>query len=166
MLFAAARSDGAVNRYVAASVVCGLHTTALWIWHIPALYEAALAHEWVHAVQHLSFFGTGLLFWWVLAHGHYGRAGYGAAVLFVFATALHSGFLGALITLSPRIWYEPYADAPSTSGLSPLEDQQIAGLIMWVPASVVFSGAALAFLLAWLREAGRRVEPLTQRAEP
>ena len=141
-----------------AGVACALHAVALWIWHVPPLYDAALAHESVHAIQHMSFFGTGVLFWWLLAHGGYGRAGYGAAVLYLFATALHSGFLGAVLTLSPRIWYAPYADTTSIWQLSALEDQQIAGLIMWIPASLVFGGGALGFLLSWLRESERRVE--------
>jgi cytochrome c oxidase assembly factor CtaG len=143
---------------LSAGVAFGLHAVALWAWHLPPLYEAALGHEWIHAFQHLSFFGTGVLFWWVLAHGEHGRAGYGAAVLYVFATALHSGFLGALITLSPRVWYVPYTSPQSIWQLSPLEDQQVAGLLMWIPASVIFAGAGLAFLLAWLRESARRVE--------
>jgi cytochrome c oxidase assembly factor CtaG len=87
-----------------------------------------------------------------------GRARYGAAVLYVFATALHSGFLGALLTLSTRIWYAPYASPSTGWQISPMEDQQVAGLIMWVPASVVFAGAGLGFLMAWLRESARRVE--------
>jgi len=140
-----------------AAMACVLHAAALWMWHLPALYDAALAHESVHAVQHLSFFATGVLFWWILAHGHYGRAGYGAAVLYVFATGLQSGFLGALITLSPRVWYAPYTAAQRLWNVSPIEDQQLAGLIMWIPASVVFAGAGLAFLVAWLHEPGRRV---------
>jgi putative membrane protein len=148
------RSTGAMW----AGLACVLHAVALWVWHIPALYDAALAHEAVHAAQHLSFFGTAALFWWVLVHGRSGRAGYGAAVLFVFGTALHSGFLGALLALSPRIWYAPYATGDAFWHLSPLEDQQLAGLIMWVPASVVFAGAGLTFLLAWLRDSARRVE--------
>jgi cytochrome c oxidase assembly factor CtaG len=149
-----------------AGLVCALHAVALWGWHIPALYDAALAHQSVHAVQHLSFFGTAVLFWWVLVHGRHGRAGYGAAVLFVFGTALHSGFLGALLALSPRIWYAPYATTSALWRLSPLEDQQLAGLIMWVPGSVVFAAAGLTFLLAWLRDSARRVDVIAGRWEP
>jgi cytochrome c oxidase assembly factor CtaG len=143
-----------------AAAVCVLHAVLLWIWHVPVLYDLALAHETVHAVQHLSFFGSGVLFWWVLAHGRTGRSGYGAAVLYVFATALHSGLLGALLALSPHVWYARYLTGRNMWGLSPIEDQQIAGLIMWIPASVVFSAAGLVFLAGWLRESGRRVEHL------
>jgi putative membrane protein len=148
------------------AVACLLHAIALWIWHIPTLYEAALESEAVHAIQHLSFFGTAVLFWWVLTNGRHGKVGYGVAVLYVFGTALHSGLLGALLTLSPRVWYTPYASASDGWNVSAIEDQQMAGLIMWIPASVVFAGAGLAFLLAWLKESGRRVEQLDAQRAP
>ena len=133
-----------------------LHALALWIWHLPSLYDAALEHEGVHAVQHLCFFMTAALFWWSLIRGRYGRLGYGAAVVYLFATALHSGILGALIAFSPHVWYPIYASNSLAWGLTPLEDQQLAGLLMWVPASLVFAVGGLAFFAAWLRESGRR----------
>jgi putative membrane protein len=109
----------------------------------------------VHAVQHLCFFGTAALFWWGIAHGRYGRTGYGAAVVYVFATALHSGLLGALLTVSPRVWYVPYLTT-HVGGLAPLEDQQLAGLVMWVPAGLLLTGGGLVLFAAWLRESDRR----------
>jgi putative membrane protein len=141
----------------APAVVWTLHGLALWIWHLPSLYEAALASETIHALQHLSFFGTATLFWWGLSHGRYGRAGYGAAVVYLFATAIHSGVLGALLAISTRLWYPAYAGATPAFGLSPLEDQQLAGRLMWVPAGVIFAAGGLLFFAAWLRESERRV---------
>jgi putative membrane protein len=141
----------------AAPIVWLLHAVALWVWHLPSLYEAALQHEAIHAVQHLCFFLTAALFWWTLVQGRYGRAGYGAAVLYVFATGLQGGVLGALMTFSNRLWYPSYASTSAYWGLTPLEDQQLAGLLMWVPAGLVFAGGGLAFFAAWLRESDRRV---------
>jgi putative membrane protein len=132
-----------------------LHAAALWVWHLPALYDYALEHEPVHVLQHLCFFGTASLFWWGIAHGRYGRIGYGAAVVYVFATALHGGVLGALLTLSPRVWYAPYV-TNHPAGLTPLEDQQLAGLLMWVPAGLVLAAGGLVLFAAWLRESDRR----------
>ena len=132
-----------------------LHAVALWVWHLPALYDAALAHQGVHAVQHFCFFGSAALFWWGIANGRYRRAGYGVAVVYVFATAVHSGVLGALMTLAPRVWYPPYLIS-HPSGMTPLEDQQIAGLLMWVPAGVILTAAGLVLFAAWLRESDRR----------
>jgi len=134
-----------------------LHGLALWIWHMPALYDAALQSETIHALQHLCFFVSASLFWWGIAHGRYGRAGYGVAVVYIFATAMHSGVLGALLTFSPHVWYPLYEHTSSTFGLTPLEDQQLAGLLMWVPAGITFVAGGLYFFAAWLKESERRV---------
>lgn len=131
-----------------------LYGVALWVWHVPGLYDYALEHETVHAVEHLCFFGTATFFWWGIAHGRYGRTGYGAAIVYVFATAVHGGLLGALLTVSPRVWYAPYV-AHHPAGLTPLEDQQLAGLLMWVPASLTFVAAGLLLFAAWLRHSER-----------
>jgi cytochrome c oxidase assembly factor CtaG/cytochrome c2 len=132
-------------------VAWALHAAALWIWHIPRLFQATLTSELVHAGQHLSFLGTGLCFWWALLSGRQGLHGYGAAVLAVFTTALHSSLLGALLTLAPTPWYPAYAPTTAAWGLTPLEDQQLGGLIMWIPAGVVYLLVALALGAAWLR---------------
>jgi cytochrome c oxidase assembly factor CtaG len=131
-----------------------LYGLALWIWHMPVLYDSALKHEGVHALQHLCFFGTAALFWWGIVHGRQGRLGYGAAVVYLFVTALHGGVLGALLTVSPQVWYAPYL-AHHPAGLTPLEDQQLAGLLMWVPAGLAFVAGALFMFAAWLRQSDR-----------
>jgi putative membrane protein len=134
-----------------------LHGVALWVWHIPSLYEAALRNDGIHAVQHLCFFVTAGLFWWALVHGRFGRAGYGVAVFYVFTTALHSSVLGALLTFAPRLWYPLYEARTLRWHLSPLEDQQLAGLLMWVPAGVIFLILGLALFAAWMGVLERRV---------
>ena len=110
-----------------------LHAIAIWTWHIPRLYEAALHNDGIHALEHVSFVVTAALFWWGMVHGRYGRIGYGVAVLYVFLTAVHSSILGALMTIAPDVWYPVYTAAASAWHLDPLEDQQLAGLLMWVP---------------------------------
>src|SRR5204862_1105595 len=109
-------------------IVWLMHAAALWLWHMPALFEAAVEHEEIHFVQHACFFGTALLFWWTLMRGRYGRLGYGAAILYIFTTSMHSGLLGALLTMSTRTWYPVYAETAARRGLTPLEDQQLGGL--------------------------------------
>lgn len=131
-----------------------LYGLALWIWHVPALYDDALGDERVHAIQHLCFFGTAAIFWWGIVHGRQGRTGYGAAVVYLFVTALHAGVLGALLTVAPRVLYAPYL-THQPGGLSPLEDQQLAGLLMWVPGGLAFVAGALFLLAAWLRQSDR-----------
>ena len=127
-----------------------IHAVALWFWHIPPLFDATLHSEWIHAAQHLSFFGSALLFWWSLFYAR-GKNRYGKGVLYVFTTGVHTSILGALLTLSSRVWYRAYADSSAAWGLAPLEDQQLGGLIMWVPAGLVYLGVGLALFSAWVR---------------
>jgi cytochrome c oxidase assembly factor CtaG len=133
-----------------------LHAAAIWAWHIPSLYEAALHHDGIHALQHASFVATGALFWWGMIDGRYGRRGYGVAVLYVFLTAVHTSVLGALMTIAPGVWYPTYADLSAMWRINALEDQQLAGLLMWVPSGVVFIVLGLALFAAWLGESDRR----------
>ena len=94
---------------------------------------------------------SALLFWWSLFYAN-DRTGYGSSVLYIFTTAVHTSILGALLTFAGAAWYPAYAPTTATWGLSPLEDQQIGGLIMWIPAGVVYLGAGLWLLALWLRE--------------
>jgi putative membrane protein len=135
-----------------------LHAAALWIWHLPALYQAALADPVLHGFQHFTFFVTAALFWWAMVHGGYGRVGYGVAVLFVFLTATHSSILGALLTFAGSLWYPVYASGAHELHVDPLRDQQLAGLLMWVPAGAIFTLMGLGLFAAWLGQAERRVQ--------
>ena len=134
-----------------------IQALVLWIWHAPSLYELALASDTVHAVQHLSFVVAASLFWWAMVHGRYGRMGYGLGVLYVFLTAVHSGALGALLTVAPTPWYSTYVAHGAPWGVDALADQQLAGLLMWIPAGVIFVLLGLALFAAWMGEAERRV---------
>lgn len=140
-----------------------LHGIALWAWHIPALFNAALDSEALHWLQHLSFFVTGLFFWWAILNGRLRERGYGAAIFYLFATALHSGFLGILLTFAPAPLYAGQ-DAAAAWGLTRLEDQQLAGLIMWVPAGLVYAAAALALMAMWVHGSGSRAFTAERRA--
>ena len=133
-----------------------IHAVVLWSWHIPSLFQATLHNEWIHALQHSCFLLSALLFWWAVLHGRQRALGFGAAVLYMFTTALHSGLLGALLTFARRVWYPMYSNTTAAWGLTPLEDQQLGGLIMWIPAGVVYIVAGLVLFAGWLRESGKR----------
>jgi putative membrane protein len=133
-----------------------IHAAVLWTWHLPSLFQATLDNDAVHALQHASFLGSALLFWWAVLHGRQRLFGYGLAVLYMFTTALHSGLLGALLTFARTVWYPAYAGKTAPWGLTPLEDQQLGGLIMWVPACTVYVAAGAAMFAAWLRESEAR----------
>ncbi|MET3722611.1 cytochrome c oxidase assembly protein [Sphingomonas trueperi] len=136
-------------RWASGAVVATLLQAAvLWIWHMPSLFDLALANEAWHAVQHLCFLVSALLFWTAML----GRRGAGAgaaadralAGLCLLATSIVTGALGALMAFATSPWYAGYARlALAPFGLSPAEDQQVAGLIMWVPGGLVHLGAAL-----------------------
>lgn len=133
-----------------------LHAFVRWIWHAPSLFQAALASEWVHGFQHATFFISAALFWWALMAGRYGPLGYGVSVLFVFATALHTGALGALLTFTREVWYPVHAARTLVYAADPLADQQLAGLIMWIPAGVLMLSIGLGLFAAWLGALSRR----------
>jgi putative membrane protein len=135
-----------------------LHALALWIWHIPALYEAAIENPWIHALEHASFFGSALLFWWLLAQAGIRRQpGFGLALVLVFTTMMQGTLMGALITLASEPWYPIHALGAELWNLTPLEDQQLAGLIMWIPGAPVYLLAFLLLMRGWLRAAEREV---------
>jgi putative membrane protein len=140
-------------------VAWALHGLTIWIWHLPALYDAAVASEGIHALQHAMFVGTAVFFWYGLAYGRYGRLGYGAGVFYVFTTLVHSGILGALLTFASTPLYPIYQAPAAVLGIDPVADQQVAGLVMWVPAGIVLTLLGLALFAAWLGEAERRSMP-------
>jgi cytochrome c oxidase assembly factor CtaG/cytochrome c551/c552 len=134
-----------------------LHGVALWAWHVPVLYQATVSSDVMHSAQHSSFLITALLFWWSLLKNPRVRSQYGLAAVYVFGTALHSSILGALLTFANTVWYPVYAETTWAWGLTALEDQQLGGLIMWVPAGLLYTVAGLALVAAWLRESERRL---------
>ena len=144
------------------AVAWTLHTAALWAWHAPRLYEGAVRHEGLHALEHASFLLTALLFWWVLlGHGARRRLGFGVAMLYLFTASLQSVILGALLTLARQPWYQVHYGTTAPWGLTPLEDQHLAGLIMWVPAGLIYLAALVPWVLDTLAEQPARVRPAT-----
>lgn len=130
-----------------------IHIAVLYVWHIPLLYSAAVQHEVVHALEHASFFGTALLYWWMVRES----PSYGGRVLSVFIVMMASGVLGALMTFSRVPWYSDHAAYVGAWGLTLLEDQQLAGLFMWVPAGFVYVVTGAALLGMWIHVIEHRV---------
>ena len=138
-----------------------LGTAALWAWHSPALYQLALRSDAVHAAEHLTFLGTAGLFWSrVLAAGRAGAArspaARPAAVALVFATALASAALGAILTFAGAPLYPEQAAVVAATGGDPLADQQRAGVLMWMPPGLVYLAVMTALVVAWFGELERR----------
>lgn len=143
-------------RFVSAPMSAWLVSAlALWIWHIPWLFNQTLRSDWIHAAQHTTFLMTALAFWWPVVNRS-SALGHGGGVLYVFATILHTSILGALLTFAPRAWYSSYVTTAPAWHLSALEDQQIGGLIMWIPAGTLLLIVALALLVKWMNESQTR----------
>ena len=167
VLAAAARSSAVAQpwRALTAPVPATLlQAAALWLWHAPALFERALENNGWHISQHLSFLLTALLFWSAMLHRSAGRAADPArrllAVVCLFATALVSGALGAIMAFSQSPWYGAYARLGMTPfGLTPTEDQQAAGLLMWIPGGLAHAIAALIIVAALLSASSLGSEP-------
>jgi putative membrane protein len=133
-----------------------LHVGTLWFWHAAVPYDAALDNQLLHVVEHASFLLTAVLFWRVvIGTRSLERVSNGFAVLFVFAMAMQSVFLSVLLTFARTPWYSGYATTTTPWGLAPLADQQLAGVIMWIPAGGVYLAAALTLMVAWIRATER-----------
>lgn len=117
----------------------------LWFWHAPDAYSAALSHDAIYWMMQFSLLASAVWFWMGVR-----RATAPAAVAGLLAMMLAMGLLGALLTFGERALYAPHALSTVSWGLTPLEDQQAAGLIMWAPAAGVYLLAALVLLGRWL----------------
>jgi cytochrome c oxidase assembly factor CtaG len=136
---------------VTATVVQGV---VMWVWHAPVLFDRALDSSGWHIAQHASFFLSSLLFWWAMLHPRGRSAGYGVSAACLFVTSLVGGALGALMSFSQSPWYPDYAAMGMTGiGLDPVDDQRLAGLIMWIPGGLVHGIAALVMFYKWLKAA-------------
>ncbi|MBC7814198.1 MAG: cytochrome c oxidase assembly protein [Burkholderiales bacterium] len=130
-----------------------LHIAALLVWHLPGLYGLALDQPVIHVLEHASFFLTAALFWWTIRSAD----DYGVRVLCVFAVMMVSGLLGALMTFANTAWYQDHEPYVAFWGLTLLEDQQLAGLFMWIPTGFIYIVTAALLLGLWLGAVERRV---------
>jgi cytochrome c oxidase assembly factor CtaG len=106
----------------------------------------------LHRLQHLSFFVTAVLFWWSVLW----RSNRGVAAWHLFLTMLHTSILGALMALAPHVLYVAQTRVSQDWGMTPLEDQQLAGVVMWIPAGTIYAGAALALFALWINASSKR----------
>jgi len=113
---------------------------ALIVWHIPQFYELGLQSERWHEVQHACFFTAALLFWWPVIQVWPSAAGHPRWVMipYLVSADLINTALSAVLSFSGRVLYPTYAGVPRVTGLSALDDQALAGAIMWIPGSIAF----------------------------
>ena len=150
--------DAAFRGLMHPLVVWVLLTVALCFWHLPGPYDAAVRNEWLHDLEHLSFLLVSLQFWTLVIepYGQRRALGYGATVVFVVSAGFVMGMIGAVLTFAPAPLYGAYLHATQAYGLTPLDDQQLAGIIMWIPSNLAHAGALCTVFFAWFRADERR----------
>jgi putative membrane protein len=124
-----------------------LYVSLMWLWHVPALYDAALRHSFIHVLEHVCFFSAGFLYWWHLLSPIRSRHRLSAmgAVVYMVSTKLLVGLLGIGLTFAPEALYGFYKEQQLIWGLSPAEDESLAGGVMALEQSIVM-GIALVWL--------------------
>lgn len=155
-------SDWLTRPVVAAAV----HAVTIWVWHVPAIYDAALRVELLHYLQHATIFGTGMLFWWPVAQPvAVRRLPYGLALIYLtVGMVLQHKLVGAFLTFARQPLYPYYTQVPRLWGFSALDDQQTAGLLMSTGGFMIVWIAFTAVFIAWAREASR--DELPGRSRP
>jgi putative membrane protein len=129
-----------------------LYVVTLWLWHASVVYGAAVEHALVHALEHATFLASAALVWSAILGPARVRVSRGLGLLGVFALGLQGIFLSVLLTFARQPYYAEYLSPPAAWGLDPLTDQQLAGVLMWIPAGLIHTGVALYLLVSWLRE--------------
>lgn len=142
-----------------------IFTVPIVLWHLPPFYEAAMRHHGLHIVQHLVFLATSVVMWWPVLSPlpELPRASYPGQLLYLFLLGIPMSVVGAMITLADAPLYPFYVAAPRVMGLTPLDDQQIGGLVMWVPGGLVFW---LAMTVVWFRWSAREARGDAERQVP
>jgi putative membrane protein len=134
----------------------GVHIAALWLWHLPAAYDEAVRSEYAHLAEHACFLVTAWLFWWHILGPARRRLTGLPAVLYLVAAIPPGAALGALLTFASSPLYPDQSAEAAASGASPLADQRLGGLVMWVPLDFAYVALAVALVAVWLRTLQRR----------
>lgn len=142
-----------------------IFTIPIVLWHMPVFYEAAMRHHPLHIVQHLVFLASSVVMWWPVLSPvpELPRASYPGQLLYLFLLGIPMSIVGAMITLANDPLYPFYVAAPRVWGLSAIDDQQIGGLIMWVPGGLVFW---IAMTVVWFRWSVREERGDAERRVP
>ena len=147
--------NGAINaiaRALTRPKVCFIvFQVVLAAWHLPVLYNRAMAYHEVHILQHLMFMAASVMLWWPVCSQlpELPRLSYPMQMLYLFITTLPMAVVSVYITYSDSLLYPAYSAAPRILGLSPMEDQLLGGLIMWIPGGLVFFGVISVIFFRW-----------------
>jgi putative membrane protein len=136
------------------SIALPLFVVVILVWHYPPLYDAAQGRSLTHDLEHFSFLAAALLFYWPLIHptGTPRRMSYGAGILYLFPAKITGFVIGASLSMAQTPWYQTYINAPRLWGLSALDDQQLAGLIMWIFGGLLYIFPLLILVVKMIHE--------------
>jgi len=128
-----------------------LYNVDFWLWHAPPLYNATLENQYIHILEHLTFIIFGLLYWWPIfsPSKELPRLSIGGQILYLFLSGMPSVLLGAGLTFTSPL-YAPYIAAPRIWGISAATDQQLGGLIMWIPVSIFYIVIMSVLFIHWM----------------
>ena len=161
------RVVGRVLRWITHPLRCAAaFTVVLAAWHLPVLYNQAMAHHAVHIVQHLMLMGAALLMWWPILSPlpELPRLSYPMQMLYLFLMSIPMSLVAVYIVYADSVLYPAYASAPRLWGISPREDQLIGGLIMWIPGGLFFYGIMSAIFFRWQASGDESVAAAQVRA--
>jgi cytochrome c oxidase assembly factor CtaG len=131
-----------------------LYNADFWLWHAPPLYDATLENEAIHILEHLTFIVFGVIAWWPIfspLEEGLPRLSLGGQILYLFFSGMPTVALGAGLTFSPPL-YAPYISAPRIWGISAVTDQQLGGLIMWIPGNILYIVIMSALFIRWMQK--------------
>ncbi len=143
----------AVAQFVTRPIMCfAIFNLTIIFWHLPFFYNAAMANHNIHILEHLMFMAAAVLMWWPFLSPlpELPRLAYPGQMLYCFLTTLPMSVVAVYISMADHILYPAYASAPRLWGLSPMVDQQIGGLIMWIPGSTVFYAIMTVVFFKWV----------------
>jgi cytochrome c oxidase assembly factor CtaG len=129
-----------------------LYTIDFWLWHAPPLYNATLVNQGIHIFEHVTFIVFGVIYWWPVFSPStlLPRLSMGGQVLYLFLSGMPTVALGAGLTFLPPL-YAPYLAAPRIWGLTAATDQQLGGLIMWIPGNIFYIAIASILFINWMQ---------------
>ncbi|HET8842487.1 MAG TPA: cytochrome c oxidase assembly protein [Ktedonobacteraceae bacterium] len=149
-----------------APVAFFLYNADFFLWHAPALYDATLRSEAIHIFEHLTFIGFGILSWWPILSPspRLPRLSLGGQILYIFLNGMPAVLLGAGLTFASPL-YAPYLAAPLVWGISHAVDQQLGGLIMWVPVNLFYICIMSGLFIRWMQRQEAQQIAAEQRGE-
>ncbi len=149
---------GSIARWVTGAAQCFvIFNLVLAVWHLPPVYNLAMAHHDVHIAQHLCFMISATLMWWPVLSPlpELPRLSYPLQMLYLFLMSIPMSFIAVCIGYSDHILYPAYASAPRLWGISPLQDQLLGSLIMWIPGGLFFFAVISVVFFRWQQHDGQ-----------